>query len=237
MTILRIWILLSIVVVLCSASPVDDTSYNRGEILKPSFINSDLAIVNVSAFISEPIPKPSQHARMIGIPPRPVPDDSDLDGLSFTYAEYHDELTNENDTLHPRQDCNTGTPFCDLVTEQASDSPFAQCEPHFKPLWAIKSQVHYTICCNETFFMSTVYDREGFVCCKTRSQHDCDHAQSVVKCLTVDEEGEERDVEEEEVNGVKVCRGEAERSLRRVVVGLGWMGVLWVGCIGVFWGL
>jgi hypothetical protein len=226
----NICILLTTLVAFSTASPVDESALTRNE------FSTAIPIDRTATSISEITPS-TTHSRFRGVPPTPISDDSDLDDLTYEYPSYHDELTDDNSTLHARQACEDGATLCDPEIEQALDSPFAECEAGFKPVWADRAKVHYTICCNATYTGSTVYDVSGFGCCKTRSQSQCNVSEDVVKCLTKDSDGKEHKVEEDEVGGVKVCKGDAERSLKRVLMGLGWMGVLWAGCIGLFWAL
>ena len=113
-------------------------------------------------------------------------------------------------------------------------SPFATCDTDFVPLFAKKSKVTYTVCCNETTYAKgTVYDKSGCGCCATPWQVNCEPAHSVTGCVP----DEKHNITQEEVSGVQVCKGEAERNLQRMLKGFGWMMLLWTLCISGFWGL
>jgi hypothetical protein len=227
----NVCILFTILAAISTASPVGDSA------LAPEEFSTAIPINGTATSTSEITTISTTHPRFRGIPPTPISNDSDLDDLAFDYPTCHDELTDDNSTLRVHQDCDNGAPLCDPETKLAKDSPFAECKAGFEPVWADKSKVHYTICCNTSYTGSTVYDKSGFGCCKDRSQIYCNVSEDIVKCLTNDLDGKEHKVEEEEVGGVKVCKGDAERSLKLVLIGLGWMGVLWAGCIGFFWAL
>ena len=151
------------------------------------------------------------------------------------HDELLDDLTFEYDPVAPRQDynwdpCLTDPKEYECTEEKGVRSPYATCEQGFLPLLAKKSNQRYTICCNETkYARGTKYDGGGFGCCATTYEIDCDFPHDTATCVSDDK----HKIEEDEVGGVKVCKGDAEFSAVQMMRGLSLMLMLWGVCIGV----
>ena len=151
------------------------------------------------------------------------------DSLDANYTAI-DSMTTDGDPSN----CYVGPDGVSLLCDGDIHSPFATCDGGFVPLFAKMSKDTYTVCCNETYWAKgTVYDKGGFSCCATTYQVNCEHAQSVTGCVS----DETHKITQEEVSGVQVCKGEAERNSQRMLKGFGWMMVLWTLCISGFWGM